>query len=175
MLLLNALETDTGTGGGTTDQVARDAAAQAQTEVDALEGVVQGLPEPFDLVPDTVSLTTPSLAPNAQHSAALTVGQVVALSKLTVSQAARVRLYLSTAARSADASRVFGADFGAQSPYILFDAQLPHLGSLSLPLGLTASSQATDGVVYLLLENLGATGPITLTLNRLVLEPEMVA
>ena len=162
-----------GTGGPAVDQAARDAAAQAQNEVDTLEQTVADLPAAAVLDRDTVTLTTPSLAAGATHSAAVPLGETSVLQTLTVSQAARVQLYLTAAARTADAGRAFGADFGAQAPYILFDAQLPHEGALSVPVGLIASSP--DGVFYALLTNTGAAAQvIRVDFERLVLEPESV-
>ena len=120
---------------------------------------------------DTVTLTTPSLAPGANYEVTLSLGETYLLRSLSLSPEGRVQAYLSVAARTADAARAFGEAFtDALKPYIFFDAQLPHEGSSSLPANLPGS-----GLLYLQVTNTGAAAQvITADFERLVLEPEEV-
>lgn len=72
-------------------------------------GVAGGVPAP-DLDPDVqvASFTTPSLADGATWQGTVTLARGYQLLRIETSHAARVRLYLSAAYQSADASRAVG-------------------------------------------------------------------
>lgn len=120
---------------------------------------------------DTVTLTTPSIAPGATHSTTASLGETFFLRYLTLDKPGRVQAYLSDAARTADAARAFGEAFpAALAPYIFFDTKLPHEGSLTTPANLAGS-----GLLYVRVTNTGgAAQVITASFERLVLEPESV-
>jgi hypothetical protein len=121
-----------------------------------------------------VVLTTPSLAAGAQHSVTVALGATFDLISLTVSHAARVRLYSTDAARTADAGRAITADpADTVAPYLIAEVVLPLGAELSIPVGVLGSSLANPltNDVFALIDNTGTVAQtITVTFARLVLE-----
>lgn len=124
-----------------------------------------------------VTLTSPSLAPGATWTTPVALGAVAHLATLTVSSAARARLYTNNTALAADAARPFtNPDLAADVvPYFWHDTLLPHLGLLSYPLGLTVSGSEGGGYALSLTNTDNVARVIAVTYEALTLEPGEVA
>lgn len=118
------------------------------------------------------SFTTATLAPSAaaDHNNAL-AGAFLAHS-LSLSQPARLRLYRTAAARTADSARAPGdeiADSVIQD--ILMDVVLPFDGAQTINLEATICALLNDGMCYWRLTNMtSSTVAVTATLSYLILE-----
>lgn len=159
-LLQQILAGGLGGGGGTVDATARAAAAQAQSEIDALEAVNDRLTLP--------AVTSPSLAPGASHLFTLATGyRTFVLTNIALSAPGRAQGYRTLAVRAADEGRAFGA---APIPDELELDALLIVGALSQQ-GAGLIGLESDGRLFARLTNTGASSQIlTLTLEILPLE-----
>lgn len=120
-----------------------------------------------------VTLTSSSLAAGASSDIEVTtLGASSLLIRLSADRASRFRLYLSAAARTADAARNPGTDPDpAVQDYIVHDTVLPHEGALSIPLNFFATMPDKSGVFYARVTNMsGSTGTVGLSYDILKLE-----
>lgn len=125
-----------------------------------------------------VSFTTASLANNATETGTVSLGKSFRLKKITVSDACRVRLYATAAARLADTNRAFGDrnvfPYGEQHG-IIGDWQLDSLTGLAFiispeALGGNADEPPVASIYYSIQNQSGA--PALITTNFLVLDQE---
>jgi len=121
------------------------------------------------------TFTTTSLANGATANGTVAMAKTCALLHVTVSQAARVRLYINSAARTADASRsnqtppTPGTQHG-----VLVDLYLDTGDKFTWqmsPIALVYNYDATQSTnIYYAVTNLGSTGTITVNLTYVPME-----
>jgi hypothetical protein len=118
--------------------------------------------------------TTTSLAPAATNSTtAITIAKTFTVLNIQTSRPARVRLYATAAARTADLSRPTGtdpaSDAGVLLEYITTDTAVHGLSPM--PDGASMEATPTANIPMTVTNNDTVTGTVTVTLTTLVLEP----
>ena len=112
------------------------------------------------LIQSTVTKTTASLAVNAVETGVIALGKVAIILKLTADRACRVRLYATSALRTADASRALGIAVSAGSNEPLLEAA-PIPGFLALDLFDVPTVYNGDATpvsnIYYAIQNLSAS------------------
>lgn len=127
----------------------------------------------------TASVTTGSLAPSGVQTGTITLAKTFVLMYVQVSAPARVRLYATAAARTADASRgtgvapPAGTQYGIISDLYLTTAQYFLLSPVAVGSNGDGSpaSGSTSNSIYYSITNIGASAAaITVTFTYLLLE-----
>lgn len=122
---------------------------------------------------ETVTFTTGSLANAATENASVPLGSSGLIRKVTADRATRIRLYSSTAARTADAARPIGTDpegeHGVQMDLYLTGANLVWEMAQAIPY---FDGQSTpSGIVYAAIENKsGSTHTVAINFDVSVIE-----
>jgi hypothetical protein len=119
-----------------------------------------------------VDVTTASIADNASATGTVTLGKSFELFKVTVDRDCRVRLYQTSADRTADAARAIGTDPDSAAGVIcdlVFDGFTEIVTSPRIS-GNNQDSPVTDTIYYSITNLSGATSTVAVTFNRAVTE-----
>lgn len=119
----------------------------------------------------TAQVTTGSLANGASEDVTFTLAKGYRIISITTSRAARVRVYTTAAARTADASRATTADPAADAgvilDYVTSDTSAHSLSPQADGSSLESSPSAS---ISASVTNMGSTGTVTVTLTYLATE-----
>ena len=126
----------------------------------------QGLPGALAVGRQDAQSTTPNLATNATHNGTLPLTRSFEALAVTLSQSARLRLYSTSAARTADASRPTSTP-PTPGAGVILDIALTEAGTQTLdPHAHGANMEATPTAnIPYALTNLGASAAITATIT----------
>lgn len=121
----------------------------------------------------SVTYTTASIANNATETGTVSIGKAYVLVKVEADKEARVRVYQSSAYRTADAARIIGTAPTGEHGVVL-DANII-TGNLALdlapiPTGNSAESPRTATTAISIQNKSGSTGTVAVTFYYLILE-----
>lgn len=124
----------------------------------------QGIPGTMAGVRQTATLTTASLATNASENGTVTLAKTFELLGLTLSQGARVRLYSTADARTADQSRDTATP-PTPGAGVILDVALEDAASQTLNPHAHGASMETvpSAAIAYRVQNLGTEGPVSIT------------
>lgn len=122
------------------------------------------------------SVTTGSLANAASETGTIQIARHFIVKKVITNQNSEIRLYGSSSARSADATRIFGdlSFIGTQSEYILgllLNTSTGLTWFMSPPaVGENCDNPSSPAIYYRITNNSGSTNTVTVTFKVIILE-----
>jgi hypothetical protein len=162
---INEFSTDTTLAGNSNTAIPTEAAVKAYVDANAGGGVVDGLASR-----GTVQASTSSIANDVDANITFTGHKAYALMSIETSTAAWVRLYISSAARIADASRGEGQD-PAPDAGVIAEVLTPGARTVNFGPAVLGWNLANDTTIYAAVKNKsGGTATITTTLTLLKME-----